>query len=268
VIDSASSSKHQRGFRVVAIVLILQSTFISFAQAFPGDSLIPKGMPFSRNKTTAKNKSTTQSGSPSQAADQAKAGRQSALPEIAPELTVADLQSLSGHPTEIPNLKMVSGRLLRGGQPTDQGLLLLKEAGVKTIINLRNEPILVEREKVSAEKLGLKYISIPMYTVQEPERKQFQSFLSAVTNAGETPAFVHCFHGRDRTGTMVGAYRISQGWTFDTAFKEMMTCGFRPAFAPLTQGLHKFAQARGDQSPLPSGSFIMSDLAGRFHLHR
>jgi len=192
---------------------------------------------------------------------------QPASPDTTGQLTAADLETMAKYPTDLPNLRMVSSRLLRGGQPSDHGVSVLKQYGVKTIVNLRTEPILVEKERRIAESLGIKFIHMPMFTVEEPNSKTFDKFLSIVTDPQQSPVFVHCFHGKDRTGTVIGAYRIAQeGWTFDAAFKEMMACGFRPAFAPLTQGLHKFAREHGDKSSsLPTGSFIMSDLVNRFH---
>lgn len=181
------------------------------------------------------------------------------------ELSVLALRSLAGNSNDLPNLRMVSGRLLRGGQPSDSGLQLLKQAGVKTVIDLRaEEPKLVEHERKAAERLGMKFIAIPMYTFDTPDNKQFQQFLTAVANADNGPVYVHCLHGRDRTGTMIGAYRIMfENWTFDNAFKEMMVCGFRPGLANLTRGLHDLAVSKGDKSPLPSASFVAADLKSR-----
>lgn len=276
MINLRASFAFRSAVGVTAAVLVSQLCSIGSVSAFPGDSLLPKGLRFSKQEKTSSAASQTMSQAESQTTssktDDAKeivvrgANELQSVATASPkELTVEDLQMLAQHPSEIPNLRMVSGRLLRGGQPTAQGFSLLKQAGVKTIVNLRNEPVLMEKERRSAELLGLNYVSLPMYTVQEPESKQFQAFLDVVTDPAQGPVFVHCFHGRDRTGTVIGAYRIAvEKWTFDNAFNEMMACGFRPAFAPLTQGLHKFAQARGDKSPMPTASFIMSDLKKRF----
>ncbi len=180
------------------------------------------------------------------------------------ELTVADFQALASS-RELPNLRLVSGRILRGGQPSQAGLDLLKGAGVKTIINLRNETVEIERERQFVEALGLKFISIPMYPFEYSTLSQFQKFLNAVAVVESGPVYVHCQFGRDRTGTMIGAYRIMmENWTFDNAFKEMMACGYRPGLTQMTRGLHDLAVKRGDKSPLPSPSFVVSDLKSRF----
>jgi len=247
----------------------MQAAGLELALAFPGDSLLPKGLRFSRDKGKKQPDLGTANSNASSGTEASRAGNGSAssMPiEVAKDVSPQSVKSLQTYFNDIPNLRYVSGRLLRGGQPSDQGLAFLKDIGVRTIINLRTEPVLIAREKVAAERLGLKYVELPTYTVQEPDAKQFQTFLTIATDPASGPVYVHCFHGRDRTGTMIGAYRIAEnGWTFEAAFQEMMACGFRPGFAPLTNGLHKFAQARGDKSPLPTSSFIMSDLAKRFH---
>lgn len=260
MIKSDSFLPLRRAVGALGVLILIQAGTGEFAQAFPGDSLLPKGLRFSRDKNRS------QDGSNAASPNAAAQAPSVATEDVAKDVTPEAVQSLQPYASDIPNLKYVSGRLLRGGQPTEQGLAFLKDAGVKTIINLRTEPVLIERERAAAKRLGLNFIAMPTYTVQEPDAKQFHDFLSAVDNPANGPTYVHCFHGRDRTGTMIGAYRIAEnGWTFDAAFQEMMACGFRPGFAPLTNGLHKFAQARGDKSPLPSGSFIMSDLAKRLH---
>jgi protein tyrosine/serine phosphatase len=45
------------------------------------------------------------------------------------------------------------------------------------------------------------------------------------------PVCVHCEHGRDRTGFVVGAYRILiQRWSIDDALAEMKAYGVRGVY--------------------------------------
>ena len=48
------------------------------------------------------------------------------------------------------------------------------------------------------------------------------------------PIFLHCAHGEDRTGLLMGLYRVEvQGWTPEKAYLEMLKLGFHPKFKAL-----------------------------------
>ena len=124
----------------------------------------------------------------------------------------------------IPNFHVVEeGVLLRGGQPTAGGLQALRdEHGVRTIINLNDRTIEAEREE--AEKLGIEYVALPMnvYLIRGSQLVQFLSAVRAARAQGNTPIYVHCLRGQDRTGTAVGVYRIVEnGWSVDQAAAEL-----------------------------------------------
>lgn len=164
----------------------------------------------------------------------------------------------------VPNLRVVAPGLLRGGQPTAQGLKLLKEAGVRTVINLRTEAVLVAREAAVAKQLGLDYFSIPLTVFDAPAGADIERFLSLVAEVRRQPVFVHCLHGRDRTGTLVAIYRIkNQGWTSERAYAEMTELGFRPGFANLSAAVFQFADRPGRLANQPSGKAIAQDIKQR-----
>jgi protein tyrosine/serine phosphatase len=168
----------------------------------------------------------------------------------------------------IPNLRAVSENLVRGGQPELEGLRLLKEAGVRMVVNLRStesglvslfrrsstkgqasDPEL-EWEKKVVHELGMKFVQIPLDVFGRPEDEHFEEFLTLVTNPEQGPAFVHCLHGRDRTGLMMAVYRlIAEGWTAEKAYKEMVDCGFDPDRTNLSDALFAFAKRRCAPSP-------------------
>ncbi|HEX6283305.1 MAG TPA: tyrosine-protein phosphatase, partial [Pyrinomonadaceae bacterium] len=60
----------------------------------------------------------------------------------------------------IKNFGQMDDRFYRGGQPKEEDYKRLAAIGIKTIIDLRNDP--KEYEKREAEALGLRYINIPM----------------------------------------------------------------------------------------------------------
>ncbi|MGH7193041.1 MAG: fused DSP-PTPase phosphatase/NAD kinase-like protein, partial [Candidatus Saccharimonadales bacterium] len=97
-------------------------------------------------------------------------------PTIYPTVNYQLLQSLT-------NFHTVSPFLLRGGQPTADDLAKLKSAGVKTVIDLRNEEVLVRQEAMQARALGLSFASIPLDVFNPPSQKAVQEFMSAVSDS-------------------------------------------------------------------------------------
>jgi len=122
---------------------------------------------------------------------------------------------------ELPNFHQVNAQLYRGGQPKMGGLQKLKELGVKTVVNLRGEDDHVRAEQTEARSLGLRYYTIAFPEFSKPKDKEVQRVLEIINAAENQPVFVHCHHGKDRTGTIVACYRISHdGWTAKQAKNE------------------------------------------------
>jgi protein tyrosine/serine phosphatase len=128
----------------------------------------------------------------------------------------------------VPNAGKVSDVLFRGAQPTAQGLAELKKLGVTTIVDLRGNRGPVSREREQAESLGMRFIDIPVNGWSPPSNAQVAEFLKLFQQDPTQKVFVHCYYGRDRTGVMVAAYRMTQqNWTVDQAVAEMDSFGFR-----------------------------------------
>ncbi len=124
----------------------------------------------------------------------------------------------------LPNLHRLSPDLYRGAQPTsEEGFRQLKEMGIKTIISLR---AFHDEDKDLTSNLPLKHKRIRFHT-WHPEDEDVIEFVKIMADANNLPAFVHCLHGSDRTGTMCAIYRIViQGWDKDEAIREMTEGGF------------------------------------------
>lgn len=141
------------------------------------------------------------------------------------------------HPTKqnLPNFHKVHDYLYRGGEPNEAGLKELKQMGVKTVIDLRAPTEKAINEKKIAKELGLKYINLPMSS-KPPTKSQVETLLSTVDRAKEKnePVMVHCAHGSDRAGCMIGIVRVTRdGWGFDETYKEMRKYYFGPKFTAL-----------------------------------
>jgi tyrosine-protein phosphatase SIW14 len=109
----------------------------------------------------------------------------------------------------VPNFGRVTDMLYRGGQPTADGFGALRAMGVGLVINFREEPSELAREKHEVESLGMKYEIIPWSGHDEPSDVQVVRFLDSIRADPRTKIFVHCKRGADRTGVMIAAYRIA-----------------------------------------------------------
>ena len=122
----------------------------------------------------------------------------------------------------LPNFHQVDGNLYRGAQPKEMGFPELKKMGIRTVINLRTW----HSDRKKCKEAGLDYLKISVQA-WEPEEEEVVEFLRAVTRPDRQPVFLHCQHGADRTGMMVGVYRIVvQGWSKEEAIKEMTEGGY------------------------------------------
>ncbi len=103
----------------------------------------------------------------------------------------------------------------------------LEKAGIKTIVNLRSRLKLVERERQWVEETGMRYHSYPLRYWLSPGIEDMERLFSVIETPENNPVFIHCFHGADRTGIGIAAYRIMrENWTFEDAYREMVACGF------------------------------------------
>ena len=133
----------------------------------------------------------------------------------------------------VPNAGKISDALFRGAQPSAQGLAELKKLGVTTIVDLRGNSGPVAWERAQAESLGMRFIDLPVSGWSPPSNAQVAQFLKLFQQDPAQKIFVHCYFGRDRTGVMVAAYRMTQqNWTPDQAVSEMYSFGFHGRVYP------------------------------------
>lgn len=182
----------------------------------------------------------------------------------APTAALLNSAAVRGLHASIPNFAVVSPSLLRGGQPREGGLAALKNAGVKTIVNLRDGEDDIAEEAEVARSLGLKYVSIPLSVFGGVKKEEIRQFLSIVDS--DEPVFVHCRQGQDRTGTMVAMYRMTQqSWTPERAYEEMRKYGFHPIFLGLRSAVFRTGEELGlsaDRPSSPDGE-IVADMKTR-----
>jgi protein tyrosine/serine phosphatase len=125
----------------------------------------------------------------------------------------------------IPNLFAVEQELnlWRGGDPTLNGWLYLKDLGITTVIKLNTAS---EGSDAQAEVLGVAVFRFPIpwwrQVLLRPSQRDLKKAVALMTRN----VLVHCERGEDRTGLVVGCFRLSQGWSKVDAYSEMKAHNF------------------------------------------
>lgn len=157
----------------------------------------------------------------------------------------------------------VSPGILRGSAPTPKDLRVLKDVwGVKRIISLDLE----EGEKIESlcNQLDIEHLILPIEHNEDYSSdlrmKRTVKFLSdnivdlLTTNQ---PVYIHCIHGRDRTGLAIALWRIKGEHTPEKeALAEAKSLGFGDGLSP--EHLHLFLQTLKDADK--EGDLGMIDL--------
>jgi protein tyrosine/serine phosphatase len=145
---------------------------------------------------------------------------------------------------EIKGYNHVTPYISRGALPTEvRDYELLASSGVKVVLSVLTTSSDIKKEKKIVERLGLQHVSIPLSGFFSPSNKDISKIMKLFANAKNKPVFVHCRYGEDRTGLVVGLYRVRQeGWTQEKAYQEMLDWGFTPALIGLTHYFWEHAE--------------------------
>lgn len=126
---------------------------------------------------------------------------------------------------KIKNFGQMDARFFRGAQPKEKDYKDLAALGVKTVIDLTDDP--KPYEKSSVEALGMHYVNIPVRDKAYPNEESITAFLKLVDDPATGKFYVHCAGGRHRTGIMGAVYRFTHyHWNFDQVYKEMKDYDF------------------------------------------
>jgi len=129
----------------------------------------------------------------------------------------------------IKNFGQMDDRFYRGAQPGKQDYKDLAALGIKTVIDLREDPEPYEKPLVEAQ--GMKYVNIPMMGKKYPTVEATDAFLKTINDPATGKFFVHCAGGRHRTGAMGAVYRVQfYDWDFDQVYQEMKHYDFYTRF--------------------------------------
>lgn len=152
----------------------------------------------------------------------------------------------------VPNLVMVETGLWRSGQPTAEGWAYLQSLGIRTVVKLNFDS---EGSDDGARALGMTVHELSIQpegdkdvfdnlvnTFVAPDASRIASAEAVIAAGGAV--LVHCSHGQDRTGIVIGIHRLEhERWSKQAAYGEMIAHHFHPEL----NGLHEFWE--GVKSP-------------------
>ncbi len=176
----------------------------------------------------------------------------------------------------IPNFHEVTPCLYRGGRPTEQGLKNLRDQkGVKTIIDLQGgdlysvwrfydwvaepgeRPHEIAEERNYALALGMNFESIPLDSVDPISTDEVVSInriLAIMNDSAKQPVYIHCQHGKDRTGLLVALYEVLfMGIKPEVANQEWQDLGHDQKSRHFTFRLDDYFRERTGWNPSNNG---------------
>lgn len=126
---------------------------------------------------------------------------------------------------KIKNFGQMDERFYRGARPKLEEYKDLAAMGIKTVIDLTEDP--KAEEKAAVESLGMKFVHIPMIAKKYPTEEATTMFLKVANDPATGKFYLHCAGGRHRTGAMGAVYRFQNyHWNFDQVYAEMKKYDF------------------------------------------
>src|SRR6266404_1121818 len=141
----------------------------------------------------------------------------------------------------VPYFQRVNREILRGGQPTSDGFRALSKLGIKTVLDLRSSARQSAWEDKVVKSLGMRYVHLQFHAEAIPTQEQIEKALSVVEDRTQTPVFVHCHEGKDRTGMIIACYRISHdNWSSKKALEEAKSWASRQLTSSMERSIIQY----------------------------
>jgi tyrosine-protein phosphatase SIW14 len=142
------------------------------------------------------------------------------------------------------NFSQVTQGIFRGGHPDNAALDTLKGMGIISIVDLEVDDLIealpwqILQEVHGTGARGITLLRFPISAFEAAISpwfdKKINSILAVLADSKKKPLYVHCKHGQDRTGLVIGLERVLlEGWSPSRAYAEMLKIGFHPDFLGL-----------------------------------
>jgi protein tyrosine phosphatase (PTP) superfamily phosphohydrolase (DUF442 family) len=123
----------------------------------------------------------------------------------------------------IYNYRRLSDLIATAGQPTEEELTTVAEAGFEAVVNLalHGAEYSLPDERKTVESLGMRYVHIPV-AWERPTRADLEVFFKVVDELAGQRVFVHCAANK-RVSVFMALYRqLRQGWSPDATMPDVL----------------------------------------------
>jgi uncharacterized protein (TIGR01244 family) len=127
----------------------------------------------------------------------------------------------------IINFARLESTVACAGAVTPSAVAEIKKMGFKAIFNLRlatEQGADIEGETAAAKAAGINFVHLPL-SGSSPDPRVVDSFLEAITAAGNQPALIHCASGNRASALWFIKRVIVDKWDTDRAMAEATELG-------------------------------------------
>ena len=112
---------------------------------------------------------------------------------------------------KIKRFAKIGEGVYRSSQPSEEAYPLLKEFGIRTVVNFRHEEDRISEEQSWTESQGMRYVSIPWKIYDKTDPEIMKKFFSVIEEPANKPVLFHCRRGVERTGVASVLYQMKFG---------------------------------------------------------
>src|SRR5262245_24361850 len=124
----------------------------------------------------------------------------------------------------ITNFARIETTVACAGAVTPSAVAEIKKMGFKAIFNLRLPTADIEGETAAAKAAGINFVHLPL-SGTSPDPRVVDSFIEAITTAGNQPALIHCASGNRASALWFIKRVIVDKWDTDRAMAEATELG-------------------------------------------
>jgi protein tyrosine phosphatase (PTP) superfamily phosphohydrolase (DUF442 family) len=124
---------------------------------------------------------------------------------------------------KIYNYRRLSDTLATAGQPTEDEMVAVAEAGFEIVVNLalHDADYSLPGEREIVNSLGMRYIHIPVQW-ERPTRTDLEQFFETMDKLSGHRLFIHCAANK-RVSVFVSLYRrLRQGWSAEDVIPDVL----------------------------------------------